>query len=346
MYSINKEIFGYTKDNKQVSCFTLDDGFIKVKILDLGCTVQSICIKDKNGNEKDVVLGYDSVENYEKQDVFFGVVVGRCANRIAKGKFTLDGKTYSLVQNNGQNHLHGGSIMDKTIWNSQVKDNSLIFTLEMTEDMDNYPSNLNIQVTYTLENHGLVIDYKATTDGATLCNLTNHSYFNLDGHESGSVEHQKVQINADYYTPIDAESIPFGKNEKVDNTPFDLRQPTQVGAHWDDDNEQIKNAMGYDHNFVLNGNMGELRSIANVQAVNTGINMQVLSTMPGVQFYTGNFLCSALAGKNNADYPKRSGLCLETQYYPDAINNKDWYQPVIRKGDVFEHKTIYRFSVD
>ena len=346
MYSINKELFGYTKNNEPVSRFTLSDDFITVKVLDLGCAVQSICLKDKNGNIKDVVLGYDNVENYEKQDVFLGVVVGRCANRVANAEFTLDGTTYSLPKNDGNNSLHGGGVIDKSIWNSEIKDNSVVFTLVSEDGAQGYPSNLTMQVTYTLENQGLVIDYKATTDGATLCNLTNHSYFNLDGHESGCVCKQKVKINADYYTPIDAHSIPLGENEKVDNTPFDLREFTEIGTHWDDDNEQIKNGSGDDHNFVLNGKMGELRTIANVKAANSGINMEVLSTMAGVQLYTGNFLCSALAGKNNADYPKRSGLCLETQYYPDAIHHENWYQPVVRKGETWSHKTVYRFSVE
>ena len=341
-----KELFGYTQNNESVSSFTLTDGFITVKVLDLGCTIQSICMKDKNGNIEDVVLGYDNVENYEKQDVFFGVVVGRCANRIGKAQFTLDGKTYSLPKNDGNNHLHGGGVIDKSIWNSEIKGNSVVFTLVSEEGAQGYPSNLCMQVTYSIENHGLVIDYKAHTDGATLCNLTNHSYFNLDGHESGSVAHQKVQIDAEYYTPIDAESIPLGENALVDNTPFDLRKPTEVCTRWDDKHEQIQNGKGFDHNFVLNGNMGELRKIANVEAANTKIKMEVLTTMPGVQFYTGNFLCAALKGKDNADYPKRSGLCLETQYYPDAINNPQWCQPIIRKGETWNHKTVYRFSID
>ena len=186
-----------------------------VKVLDLGCAIQSICLKDKNGNVKDVVLGYDKVENYEKQDVFFGVVVGRCANRIAGAEFTLDGKTYSLPKNDGNNSPSWWRCdCDKSIWNSEIKDNSVVFTFVSEDGAEGYPSKLTMQVTYTLENQGLAIDYKATTDGATLCNLTNHSYFNLDGHESGCVAKQKVKVNADYYTPIDANSIPLGENEK------------------------------------------------------------------------------------------------------------------------------------
>lgn len=344
MCSITKEHFGFTKDNKEVSRFTLTDGVITAKILDFGCAVQSILVRDKNGEVKDVVLGYDDVSSYEKQDVFFGVVVGRCANRIAKARFTLDGKTYNLPQNDGENHLHGGGVIDKSVWNSEIKENSVVFTLESVDGAEGYPSNLKMQVTYSLENHGLVIDYKATTDGATLCNLTNHSYFNLDGHDSGVVEHEKVWINADYYTPVHADAIPLGEHAHVQGTPFDFRTPKEISTDWDDKDEQIQNGKGYDHNFVLNGEIGKLRKVATVQAGKSSITMEVLTTMPALQLYTGNFLTGSLKGKNNAHYPKRSGLCLETQFCPDAINQEGYEKPVLRRGETYHHTTIYRFK--
>lgn len=339
-----KELFGYTKDNEPVSIFTLSNDFLTVKLLDIGCAVQSLYVNTKDGL-KDVVLGYDNVCDYEKNEPYFGVVVGRCANRISNASFELDGKVYNLPKNDGENNLHSGGVINKKIWQSELKENSVIFTTEISEREDGFPKNIFVEVEYTLDKDGLIIDYKAHSDGTTLCNFTNHSYFNVDGHESGSIEKQKVMINADYYTPINENSIPFGKNESVENSIFDFRALKEIGKHWDDENEQIKNAGGYDHNFVINGNVGELRNIASVVSKQTGIKMNVFSTMAGVQLYTGNFLTEE-AGKGGILYKKRYGLCLETQYYPDAINNKQWHQPVIHKDDVWESRTIYRFEVE
>ena len=343
MAGIRQEPFGKTTDGHEIMRYWLSDGVISVGILNLGGTIQSVLVPDRSGKMVDVALGYDDVHSYEVQDKFIGALIGRFGNRIARGKFSLDGKDYTLRTNDGRNHLHGGQGFDKRLWNVQTDGDSLVLTLTSPDGDEGYPGTLQVCVRYTVANRALIIDYQAQTDAPTLCNLTNHVYWNLSGHDAGTVGDQKITLNADYFTPVDNEAIPLGTLAPVTGTALDLRTPTAIGAHWDDPEEQLQNVGGYDHNFALRGSIGFLSPTAEVTSPATGITMQVETTLPGVQFYTGNALEGAPTGKNGAVYGRRTGFCLETQFYPDNIHHPDWPQAILRPGALWKHQTIYRF---
>lgn len=349
---LRQSVFGETEDGSSVDLFifTNDHDFV-VGIINYGGIIISISTPDREGQLGDVVLGFDSLEPYLSEHPFFGALVGRFANRIAHARFTLDGVEYSLAQNNGANALHGGNQgFDKVIWDAESfeSDHSLGVTLRyLSEDgEEGYPGNLATQVTYSVNNQNeLRIDYLATTDQATIVNLTNHSYFNLKG--EGSILDHVVTLNADYFTPTDETLIPTGEIRSVENTPMDFRCATRIGDRIDWDDEPLRLAGGYDHNWVLNkAEEGELSHCATVTEPTSGRCLEVHTTQPGIQFYTGNMMPEETVGKGGRIYPRRSGLCLETQTFPDAPNHPHFPSAVLQPGEKYEQTTIFRFGVE
>ena len=324
---------------------------MEVHAIPYGAIVTSIRVADRSGQFNDVVLGYDNPDDYvQNNGPYMGAIIGRYANRIGKGMFTLDGQTYRLATNNGPNHLHGGlKGFDKVVWTAERFGDSdgagVIFRYTSSDGEEGYPGTLKVQVTYMLTNQNqLVVDYLATTDKPTLVNLTHHSYFNLTGSARDVLDHE-MTINADRYTPIDPTSIPTGEIANVEGTPFDFRKPTRIGSRIALDHEQLRNGNGYDHNFVLNRQGDELVKAARVYEPTTGRVMEVSTTEPGLQFYSGNFLNGSIKGKSGIAYGRRFGFCLETQHFPDSPNRPEFPSTVLRPGREYRSRTIYRFSV-
>lgn len=349
--TISKQPFGKTADGKAVDLFTLkNDKGMEVKITNYGGIITSIRVPDRNGKLGDVVLGFDNLESYLKGHPFFGALAGRYANRIAKGRFTLDGREYTLPINNGPNSLHGGlKGFDKQVWAArevQGKDSVGLELKYLSRDgEEGYPGNLSVTVTYTLDNKNeLRIDYAATTDKDTVLNITNHSYFNLASETNDSILNHQMMINADNFTPVDKTLIPTGKIESVKGTPMDFTKPTAIGARIDDKYEQLVFAGGYDHNYVLNNKGGKPRLAARVSEPTSGRVLEVLTDQPGVQFYTGNFLDGSLTGKSGKVYRRRYGFCLETQHFPDSPNQPNFPTTVLKPGQKFASTTVFRFS--
>lgn len=351
MGSITSESFGQLSDGREATLYTLTNASgMVVKITNYGGIITSVLTPDKDGTMGDVVLGYDSVEEYVAGSPFFGCITGRYANRIAAGKFTLNGETYTLATNNGPNHLHGGlEGFDKKLWDAESFENENGVGVSMTyvspDREEGYPGTLTSRVTYTLTPaNAIQIDYEATTDKPTVINLTNHSYFNLkDGGASSMLDH-KMRIVADRYIPTDVGNIPLGPLETVEGTPFDFRSSTAIGDRIDADHVQIERGYGYDHTYVINDGGSSLALAAEVYEESTGRFMEVLTTEPGVQFYTGNHLNGSFTGKNDVAYERRSGFCLETQRYPDTPNQPDYPTAVLNPGETYESTTVYRFS--
>ena len=349
--AIEKKLFGTMLSGEDVYIYTLkNSNGMETEICTYGGTIVSSMVPDKNGEFHDVILGYDNLESYLKGDKYFGALIGRFGNRIQYGKFTLDGKEYNLAQNNGENHLHGGlQGFDKVVWNSRIVDSELN-TLELSyfsaNGEEGYPGNLDVKVKYVLtEDNAIEINYAATTDKDTIVNLTNHAYFNLSGHSSGDVLNHKLMINADGFTINDKFSIPTGEIKKVDGTPMDFRTLTPIGKNINSNYEQIILGKGYDHNWVLNTNGSDTFKAAQAVDENTGIVMDVYTTTPGIQFYSANFLDGSDIGKDKAIYNMRNGFCLETQYFPNSINCSNFKSPILKAGEEYKHKTIYKFSI-
>src|SRR6266704_4955044 len=348
---VTKESFGKTSDGQNVDIYTLTNrrGAV-VKITNYGGIVTALKVPDRNGKLDDVVLGFDNLDAYLKGHPYFGAIVGRYGNRIAKGRFTLNGVEYKLAVNNGENHLHGGiKGFDKVVWNARVLKVPNGAALELTylskDGEEGYPGNLSVKVIYTLTNaNELKVDYSATTDKDTVVNLTQHSYFNLAGQGNGDILNHRLFINAARFTPTDAGSIPTGELRRVRGTPFDFTRPTAIGARINQDYDQLKLGKGYDHNFVLNGIMGTLRQAARVYESTSGRSMEIWTTEPGIQFYSGNFLDGTLTGKDGKVYQQRYGFCLETQHYPDSPNKPNFPTTVLRKGGRYQTITTYKFS--
>ena len=350
--SISSKPFGKTKDGKAVALYTLTNkNGVNSSIMTYGGTVVSLVVPDQDGKMDDVVLGFDSVAEYEEKSPYFGCITGRYANRIAKGKFSIDGKDYTLATNNDPSHLHGGEKgFDKQVWKGSSKKTdegpSVTFTHTSPDGDQGYPGALKMEVVYTLTNDDeLRIDYKATTDKPTVINLTNHSYFNLGGHGNGTILDHDLTIHADKYTPTDATGIPTGI-ATVEGTPFDFRKATVIGKRIEGKNTQLVNGKGYDHNYVVNGKAGKLRPAAVVHDSKTGRVMEISTTEAGVQLYTGNYL-DGLSGKGGKTYPHRGALCLETQVFPDSPNQtaKGFTKAVLRPGETYTHTTVHKFSV-
>lgn len=348
--NISKDHFGTTPEGHDAFLFTLKGDTIEARITNYGGAVTSIVVPDRDGNAGDVVLGYDTLAEYVNNSRYLGALIGRFANRIDEGKFTLNDATYQLVQNNGPNHLHGGiKGFDKVVWQASetVEDGNAILRLKYSskDGEEFYPGNLDVDVTYSLsDNHELRIDYRAVTDKTTIINLTNHSYFNLAG--GGTILNHELTLNADAFTPIGPSLIPTGEIRDVDQTPMDFRGRSVIGARIDDAYDQLSFAGGYDHNFVLNDFTGLLRHAANVYEPESGRTLEVLTTQPGVQFYSGNFFDGTIKGKGGVVYEKRSGFCLETQHFPDSPNHPQFPTTVLEPGNVFKETTVFRFGLE
>lgn len=322
----------------------LKNNYLEVEISEFGASIISIKTPDRHGKIVDVVLGYDDIEKYKRQTKYIGATVGRCCNRIKNGLIEIDGTKYQLNCNDGKNHLHGGDIgFDKKIWNSKEIENGVELNYISEDGEENYPGQLDVKVTYTLKENSLVINYKATTNKTTICNLTNHTYFNLNGY--GNILQHQVQILADYFTENNQESIPTGKIIPVENTPMDFRNPQYIEKDINNEYYQIKYAKGFDNNWVLNNYNGKIRKIATAYSELSGIELEVSTDLPGLQFYSGNFLDGAENGKNNIPIKNHSGLCLECQYFPDASHHKNFPQPVLRVGEVYNKTIEYKFNV-
>ncbi|MFO8129265.1 MAG: aldose epimerase family protein [Bacteroidales bacterium] len=343
LMEISREHFG-TVDGEPVYLYTLKNkNGMEVSITNYGGIVTSIGVPDKNGKLRDVVLGFDTLDKYLAGHPYFGCIAGRYANRIARGQFNLKGEKYQLATNNGPHHLHGGNKgFDKRVWDAKEhagQDSvSLVLNLTSPDGEEGYPGNLEVRATYTLDNDdALTISYRAVTDQATPVNLTNHSYFNLKGAGNGDVLGHMLWIDADKYTVVDETLIPTGALRDVEGTPMDFRTPTAIGARI----EQVEG--GYDHNYVLNTG-GSMKKIAEASAPESGIKLEVYTSQPGVQFYSGNFLDGSDTGKGGKPYYKHYGFCLETQHFPDSPNQPDFPSTILEPGDVYEHQTRYRIS--
>jgi aldose 1-epimerase len=344
------EVTAKTADGQAVELYTLSNKTgAKATITTYGARVVTLKMPDKQGKFDDIVLGFDNLDGYLRTPPppYFGATIGRYGNRIAGGKFNLDGMLYILAQNNGANHLHGGNIgFDKVVWTGKEGNGaSVVMTYLSKDGEEGYPGNLTAIVTYTLtDDNELRIEYSATSDKDTIVNLTNHSYFNLAGQGEGDILGHVVVINADRFTPVDKGLIPTGDLENVDGTPFDFRKPTPIGDRIDAKDPQIALGGGYDHNFVLNRAGSSLELAAAVAEPKTGRVMEVFTTEPGLQFYTGNFLDGTIKGKGGKVYPRRAAFCMETQHFPDSPNQPSFPSTTLKAGDKYHSETVYRFS--
>lgn len=354
--TINMKSFGQTENGTETFLYTLTNANgLKADITNYGGTVVRLIVPDRDGNMNDVVLGYNTLAEYLLETPYFGSIIGRVGNRIANGRFELNGKTYDLVTNNFPAdmpcHLHGGTVgYDKVVWEADpfIEDNTPGLKLHYLsrDGEEGYPGNLDVTVWYRLTNdNSLKIDYLATTDAATPVNLTNHSYFNLRGEGNGDILSHVVTLDAAHYTPVTAGLIPTGEIGPVEGTPFDFTTPHPIGERIDADYEQIKFGGGYDHNWVLDNQDGDLALAATAFEPDTGRVMEVWTTEPGVQFYCGNFLDGSLIGKSGKPYPRRSGFCLETQHYPDSVNQPNFPSTILNPGEKYQSTTLFRFSV-
>lgn len=350
--NITKESFGKTGNGENVDLYTLTNNLgMQAKIMNYGGIVVSLKVPDRNGKMDDVVLGFNDLDSYLKGHPYFGAIVGRYGNRIAKGRFTLNGVEYKLAVNNGENHLHGGiKGFDKVVWTAKEMRTKMGPALSLTyiskDGEEGYPGTLTATVVYTLTNNNeLKLDYTVTTDKDTVSNLTHHSYFNLAGEGNGDILSHILTLNGSRFTPTDTGSIPTGELKAVAGTPFDFLKPTVIGKRINDQDQQLQYGSGYDHNFVVNGKFGSLRSAATVYEPTSGRVLEVWTTEPGVQFYTGNFLDGTLTGKSGKVYQKRFGFCLETQHYPDSPNHPAFPTTTLKKGATYRSTTVYRFKV-
>ena len=339
-------------EGKEVYVYTLiNNNNVTVRVTNYGGIILSILMPDKNGKIDDIVLGYENFDDYKTTTAYLGALVGRCANRIAKGSMEIDGVKYDLVINNGKNHLHGGNKnFSKVVWDSEIVEDNNGQYLKLSyfsEDLEeNYPGNLNVIVNYKLnEDNELLVEYYAKSDKDTVVNLTNHSYFNLDGHASGNILKHKVKIYAKNITEANEESIPTGVIRSIVKTPLDFTEFKEVGKDINAEYDQLIFANGYDHNWILDDYTGEIKIAAEVISDNSGRKLEVYTTKPGVQFYTGNFLNENEIGKGGVKYNARQGLCLETQYFPDSINHNNFPSVLLKAGEMYKHKTIYKLEV-
>jgi aldose 1-epimerase len=345
--NVDQTEFGKLPDGTIITAYTLKNAKGSwAKVITYGATLTELYVPDRTGKPGDVVLGFSDLQGYLGDEPFFGATIGRYANRIAKGHFTLNGKEYSLALNNGPNSLHGGKIgFGRKVWKAEILPGmtaaAVRFTYVSKDGEENYPGTLNVAVTYTLtDTNELKLDYRAETDQDTPVNLTNHSYFALGG-SGKTILDEVLFLNADEYTPVDATLIPTGEIKSVKGTPLDFTKPTAIGARIN----EIKDIGGYDHNFVINGKAGKLRLAARATDPATGRQMEVWATEPGVQFYSSIGLNGSIVGKNGIAYPKFGGLCLETQHFPDSVNHPNFPSAILHPGKAFESETIYKFSV-
>lgn len=355
---ISHRPFGATAQGEAVTCWTIAGKSLEAEILDCGGAIRALRTLDAKGNWIDVALGFDSMKGYEGGGKYLGALIGRCGNRIGKARFTLNGKEYALYANDGPNHLHGGKTgFNLRMWKAEPlpEAGALRLTYHSPDGEEGYPGNLTATVLYSvIDGNTLSIDYTATSDQDTVCNMTNHVYFNLAGHASGDVLNQYISIAADKYTESDRESLPTGVLRDVSGTPMDLRAPTPIGQRIDDSFQTLQEAGGYDHNWVISGydggasGEGALRLAATAFDKNTGVTLTAKTTLPGVQFYTGNYLDGSETGKEGAVYTRRAGFCLETQFFPNAmaVGGGDAFpQPVLRAGETMRSRTTFTFGL-
>jgi aldose 1-epimerase len=353
---VRREAFGTLPDGSAVELFTLTNSRgIEVRAMTYGGIIVSLKVPDKNGQLDDVVLGYDTAAEYvTNKTTYFGAIVGRYANRIAKGRFTIDGKTFQLPTNDGPNHLHGGvKGFDKVMWKGEPvqggdgKTAAVSFTYTSPSGDQDYPGTLTAHVIYTLtDKNELIFDYHATTDAPTIVNMSQHSYFNLAGQGARDILDHELQIQADRYTPVDDTLIPTGELAAVDATPFDFRMPTKIGARIGEDNEQLRRGKGYDHNWVLTRSGEGLQTVGKLIERTTGRSMSIATTEPGLQFYSGNFLDGTLTGKQKRVFRHRFGLCLETQHFPDSPNHSNFPSTALRPGQEYTSRTVLTFGTE
>jgi aldose 1-epimerase len=348
---ISKEIFGKTKENTTIHKFILTNkNGMEVSVINFGGIITSLKSRDSKGNYEDVVLGFDNLSQYEDESPYFGAIIGRYGNRIAEGKFTLDGKSYNLAVNNDINHLHGGlKGFDKVVWDpsQEVTDSMVSLILKYkSEDMEEgYPGNLKVKVTYSLDNNDeLSVRYEAETDKKTIINLTQHSYFNLSGDFSKDILDHEVTIEADSFLPVGSTLIPTGEIRSVKGTPFDFRYSKTIGEDINISNKQLSYGNGYDHCWVLNNQDIGLRTVASAYHPKSGRLVEVYSDQPGIQFYSGNFLDGKLKSKQDGSYGFRSGLCLETQHYPNSPNEKNFPSVTLNPGEKYRTQTVFKFG--
>jgi aldose 1-epimerase len=342
---VDKQAFGHTPEGTPVDLYSLADGKVEVRIMTYGGIIVSLRTPDRKGKLDDVVLGCDSVEKYVAQTAHFGGIIGRYANRIAHGSFQLDGQTYSIPKNDGDNALHGGIRgFDKVVWGAKQIPDGVELTYVSKDGDQGFPGTLTTTVRYTLNGGALRIEYSATTDKDTVLNLTNHSYFDLAGQGKGDILGHVVKIDASRMTPVDASLIPTGELKPVGGTPFDFRTPHAIGERIDAGDPQLRLGHGYDHNFVLDHVPGKLAEAAEVYEPTTGRILEVLTTEPGVQLYSGNFLDGSITGKEGRVYNRRYALCLETQHFPDSPNHPSFPSTELKPGQEFHSVTVFRFS--
>lgn len=349
---IKKELFGRLPDGRGAHLFTLkNDSGMTVTITDFGATIVSIMVPDRNGAFADITLGYDDLQGYVSDTAYLGCVVGRYANRIAGGRFTIDGKAYQATINDNGNSLHGGTRgFDKALWNAEPVENSKEPSIRCTyvsrDGEEGFPGALTVAVTYTLTGDKAIrIDYSGATDAPTILNMSNHTYFNLTGDPRKTILDHELMIDADAYTPVDETLIPTGEIAFVAGTPFDFRTMTPIGARIDEDHDQLKKGGGYDLNWVLNNYSRKLRGAAELYDPESSRMMSVLTDQPGIQFYSGNFLNGTAVGKRGIKYEYRTGLALETQLFPDSPNKPQFPSAILRPGETYRHTAIFRFSV-
>jgi aldose 1-epimerase len=346
---MEKREFGTTAEGKQATLYTIkNENGMQVKVTDFGAALVSILVQDRNGMDVDVILGYDDVTGYQNGTCYFGATVGRNCNRIANARLTIDGETYTLEANDNENNLHSGSQgTSARLWElAEHTDSSLTLQIEDAHLQQGYPGNAKMQVTFTVTpDNALEITYQAKADQKTVFNMTNHAYFNLNGAGSGSILYQNLQLAASAFTPTDAKSIPSGEIRPVEDTPFDFREAKTIGRDIAQEDEQLLFGKGYDHNYVLDKTHSGVEKIATACSRDSGIRMDVSTDCPGIQFYTGNFVDGEL-GKEGHVYEKRDAFCLETQYFPNSVNEPGFATPFTNAGELYESRTIYAFSVE
>lgn len=353
MSNIQKQSFGEMEDGQKVDLFTLaNSNGMGVSITNYGGIITKIIVPDKDDKMGDVILGYDNLSGYLENNFYFGAIVGRNCNRIAKGNFTLNNSEYSLPINNGKNHLHGGiNGFDKVLWTAKEINLKDQYALELTyvsaDGEEGYPGTMQVKVTYWLtDSNELWIEYNAITDKPTICNLTNHTYFNLCDAGRSNILNHKIWIDADQITPVDAMQVPTGEFMQVNDTPFDFRKAELIGDRIGKEHEQFDLAVsGFDHNYVLNGKSGDMRRVASVSESSSGRLLEVFTEEPGLQFYSGNYLNDNIIGRGGIVYKQHTGFCLETQHFPDAPNQPDFPSTVLNPGEAYKSATIYKFSV-
>lgn len=349
--AITKSEFGKTKDSTPIELYTLKNANgVEMDVITYGGRITSLKVPNKDGKLENVILGFDTIEDYQKDNPFFGALIGRYGNRIAKGKFTLNGEEFTLATNDGSNHLHGGvNGFDRVVWTAKpiegLEDSSLQLVYRSKDGEEGYPGNLKVTVTYTLtKDNAVEVTYEATTDKTTVVNLTQHAYFNLTGDFSKDILNHDVVINADAFLPVDETLIPTGEIRKVEGTPFNFNSSKKIGKDISVDNEQLKRGKGYDHCWVLNGEKGDMRFVASAYDETSGRFMEIFTEEPAIQFYTGNFLDGTLPMVNGGTYAHRTGFCLETQHYPDSPNQDNFPSTVLNPGETYKTKTTFKFS--